>query len=221
MTFFIPFVFLNVLFHLQCKATGGKPVASQKIGPLNSPKVVPPLDSEEISDLQTEKQNPAIGVPEITNGQALDKSFIVPSIVPQESPAGKDSSFSAGESITFSRTKPGMLLRPAHIRKPSNSKYDAERLSTAAESESLNSKKSDLDSPVDPNVKTRLVSSDGARKSCEEKDCHIKTITGEIENIFSPQKPPKQEDGKLISSYFTVLSVYQSPCFLHVTFLLV
>ncbi|GAY34411.1 hypothetical protein CUMW_011290 [Citrus unshiu] len=176
-------------------ATGGKPVASQKIGPLNSPKVLPPLDSEEISDLQTEKQNPAIGVPEISNGQALDKSFIVPSTVPQESPAGKDSSFSAGESITFSRTKPGMLLRPAHVRKPSNSKYDAERLSTAAESESLNSKKSDLDSAVDPNVKTRLVSSDGARKSCEEKDCHIKTITGEIENIFSPQKPPKQEDG--------------------------
>ncbi|KAH9748523.1 Katanin p80 WD40 repeat-containing subunit B1 [Citrus sinensis] len=176
-------------------STGGKPVASQKIGPLNSPKVLPPLDSEEISDLQTEKQNPAIGVPEITNGQALDKSFIVPSIVPQESPAGKDSSFSAGESITFSRTKPGMLLRPAHVQKPSNSKYDAERLSTAAESESLNSKKSDLDSAVDPNVKTRFVSSDGARKSCEEKDCHIKTITGEIENIFSPQKPPKQEDG--------------------------
>lgn len=221
MTFFIPIVFPNVVFCLQCKATGGKPVASQKTGSLNSPKVVASLDSEEISDLQSEKQNPAIVIPEISNGQALDKSFIVPSIVPQENPAGKDSSFSARESITFSRTKPGMLLRPAHVRKPSNSKYDTERLSTAVESESLNNKKSDLDSAVDPNVKTHLVLSDGAKKSCEEKDYNIKTVTGEIENIFSPPKPAKQEDGKLFSSYFTVLSVYQSPCFLRATFLLI
>ncbi|KAJ4703409.1 Katanin p80 WD40 repeat-containing subunit B1-like [Melia azedarach] len=158
-------------------SAGGNPIASQKVGSLNSPKVIFPLDSKEISDLKSEKQSPPIGGLEKSNGQALNKSFLVPSIVPQESPAGKDSSISERESITFSRTKPGMLLRPAHVRRPSSTKCDAERLSTAVESGSFNNKKGELDSAVDPNSQTKLVSSDGVIKSSEANDPQIKSVT--------------------------------------------
>ncbi|KAK2644160.1 hypothetical protein Ddye_019355 [Dipteronia dyeriana] len=160
-------------------SSGGNPVASQKLGSLNSPKVEVP---KEISDLKTDLQSPGIRMQVKSNEQALDKTFIVPNIVPQESPAGKDSSNSGRESITFSKTKPGMLLRPAHARKPSQNKIDSERLSTAIESVSFSNVKTESDA-----VQTQIVSSDGARKSCEEKDSSIKSVTEKL-------RPSKEEN---------------------------
>ncbi|KAH7568971.1 hypothetical protein JRO89_XS06G0082600 [Xanthoceras sorbifolium] len=175
-------------------STGGNPVASQKVGSLNSHKVEVPLDSKEISDLKTDLQSPAVGMQLKSNGLALDKSFIVPSIVPRESPSGKDSSNSKRESISFSKTKPGMLLRPAHVRKPSQGKIDADRLSMAVESGSFSNVRSDSDSAMDLNCQNQIASSDVARKSCEEKDSSIKSVTEKLEKTLSPQRPLKQEN---------------------------
>ncbi|XP_044461680.1 katanin p80 WD40 repeat-containing subunit B1 homolog KTN80.2-like isoform X2 [Mangifera indica] len=174
-------------------SSGGKPVASQKVESLDSPKIVLPVDSKEITDLQTEKQNPAIDLQAKSNAQTIIKSFVVPSIVPCESPAGKDSSNSSRESIAFSKTKPGMLLRPAHIRRPSVTKVEAEKLSIPVESGSFSSGKDEVDSAKDPKFQTQLVSLDGARKSFE-KDSDVKSFTEKIEKVVALQGPLNQEN---------------------------
>ncbi|XP_044496781.1 katanin p80 WD40 repeat-containing subunit B1 homolog KTN80.2-like isoform X2 [Mangifera indica] len=173
--------------------TGGKPMASLKVGSLESPKIVLPVDSKEITDLQAEKQNTAKDSLEKFNVQALIKSSVVPSIVPSESPAGKDSANSGKESITFSKTKPGMLLRPAHVRRPSVNKVETEKLSTPVESGSFSSMNGDMDCAKDPNFQTRLLSSDGALKSVE-KDSDIKSSTEKIQKVVSLQGHLNQEN---------------------------
>ncbi|XP_021294027.1 katanin p80 WD40 repeat-containing subunit B1 homolog isoform X3 [Herrania umbratica] len=167
-------------------AGSNPPITSQKAGSLNSPKVVFPFDASEISNLAAEKQSPGTGVNAKSNGQSGNKSFVTPSVVPQDSPLGK-------ESITFSRTKPGMLLRPAHVRRPSVNKFEVEKLSAAVESGTLSNTKSVLDSSMDLNSQTRLVSEDRARKSCDEKDSNINSVTEKSEKMLSAKTPPNQE----------------------------
>ncbi|EOY28358.1 Transducin/WD40 repeat-like superfamily protein isoform 4 [Theobroma cacao] len=174
-------------------AGSNPPITSHKAGSLNSPKVVFPFDASEISNLAAEKQSPGTGVNAKSNGQSGNKSFITPSAVPQDSPLGKDSINSGKESITFSRTKPGMLLRPAHVRRPSVNKFEVEKLSAAVESGTLSNTKSALDSSMDLNSQTRLVSEDRARKSCDEKDSNIKSVTEKSEKMLSAKTPPNQE----------------------------
>ncbi|XVF27694.1 hypothetical protein REPUB_Repub14bG0131000 [Reevesia pubescens] len=170
-----------------------KPIATQKDGSLNSPKVVLPVDASEISNLSAEKQSPGTIVNAKSNGQLDNKSVITPSVVPRDNPVGKDSTNSGKESITFSRTKPGMLLKPAHVRRPSVNKFEVEKLSAAVESGTLSNNKSGLDSAMVLSSQTRLASEDGARKSCDEKDSNIKSVTEKSEKRLSPQTPPSQE----------------------------
>ncbi|XP_022715940.1 katanin p80 WD40 repeat-containing subunit B1 homolog isoform X3 [Durio zibethinus] len=172
---------------------GSNTIATQKVGSLNSPKVVLPLDANEKSNLAAEKQSPGTGVNAKSNGQLGNKSFITPSVVPRDNHVGKDSTNSGKESITFSRTKPGMLLKPAHLRRPSVNKFEVEKLSAAVESGTLSSIKSGLDSATDLNSQTRLTSENGARKSCEEKDSNIKSVIEKPEKMLSPQTPPNEE----------------------------
>ncbi|KAE8733229.1 Transducin/WD40 repeat-like superfamily protein isoform 2 [Hibiscus syriacus] len=68
-----------------------------------------------------------------------------------------------------------MLLKPAHVRGPSVNKFQVEKLSLTVELGTLRSIKSGLDSEKDMNSQTRLVSEDGARKSCDGKDSNIKS----------------------------------------------
>ncbi|XWS15690.1 hypothetical protein CRYUN_Cryun34aG0023400 [Craigia yunnanensis] len=172
---------------------GSNPIATQKDGALNSPKVVLPLDASEISNPAAEKESPGTGINAKSNGQLGNKSFITPSVVPRENPDGKDSRNYEKDSITFSRTKPGMLLKPAHVRRPSVNKFEVEKLSTAVESVTLSNIKSGLDSAMDLNSQTRLVSGNGARKSCDEKDSNINSVTEKSDKMLSPQSPLNQE----------------------------
>lgn len=162
-----------------------------------------PLVSNEIIDLKKDLQSPAKAMQVKSNGQGLDKFSVFQSTA--ESPGSKDMSNSERESITFTKTKPGMLLRPAHVRKPSLSRIDAERPSATVESGNLNSMKAELDSSMDSNCQTQIISSDASRKSCEEKDSSIKTVAEKLEKILSPQRPPKPENSKF--SHYTVLSL--------------
>ncbi|XWS19542.1 hypothetical protein CRYUN_Cryun31cG0024600 [Craigia yunnanensis] len=172
---------------------GSNPITTQKDGSLTSPKVELPLDSSEITNLAVEKQSPGTEINAKSNGQSDNKSFITPSVVPGDNPAGKETTNSGKESITFSRTKPGMLLKPAHVKRPSVNKFEAEKLSAAVESGTLSNKKSGLNSAIDLNSQARLMSEDGARKSCDEKDSNIKSVTEKSDKMLSPQTPSNQE----------------------------
>ncbi|XP_039061745.1 katanin p80 WD40 repeat-containing subunit B1 homolog KTN80.1-like isoform X2 [Hibiscus syriacus] len=173
---------------------GSNHIATRKDGTFNSPKKVSlPVDACERSNLETEKPSPGTEVNAKSNGQSGKKSFTTPSVVPRENPIVKDSNNSAKEPITFSRTKPGMLLKPAHVRRPSVNKFKVEKLSVTVEPGTLSSIKSGLDSEKDMNSQTRLVSEDGARKSCDEKDSNIKNVIEKSENVSSTLSPPNQE----------------------------
>ncbi|KAK9267870.1 hypothetical protein L1049_010307 [Liquidambar formosana] len=174
-------------------STGGNPVASQRVGSLSSPKVVFPLATKEISDLPTQKQSTAVGMHPKTNGQAF-RSFVVPSVVPRESPDGKDSANSKRESMTTARANSGMSLKPAHTRRSSTGKFDVGRLSMAVESGTFSDVKNDLDSAMDLNFHTRFVAEDEAKDSCEDKHSNIKSVTEKFEKVLSPQTPSIQEN---------------------------
>ncbi|KAL5579351.1 hypothetical protein UlMin_011793 [Ulmus minor] len=158
-------------------STGGKPVAPQNVESLTSPKVVPHIDSKDTSAQPTPKQSPA---------------FVVPSIVPRDTPDGKDSVNSTRESITFSRTKRGMLLRPAHIRRPSNSKNDVEKLPSAFESGTFGNVSSDINSASDPKCQTKGVAAE-PRESYEERNSSINNVAEKLEKVLSPKTPVNQE----------------------------
>ncbi|XP_038690637.1 katanin p80 WD40 repeat-containing subunit B1 homolog KTN80.3-like isoform X2 [Tripterygium wilfordii] len=166
----------------------GNPVASPRTGSLSSPKVLFPLNSEE-SNLQTYNQDPAALVRASLNGQGHDKSFIVPGSVPRDTPDAKETSDSGRESITFSRTKPGMLLRPAHTRRPSTTKCDIDKASVPIEAGTLCNMKSEKEHSNGPNLQKHLLSEDGVGKSCGQKDSNIKNVVFNVENILSPQTP--------------------------------
>lgn len=198
--------FSNVPFSHFCKATGGKPVASQRVES-DSPKKEPASESKEISCLPTQKQSPAIGLNTRSKEKALDKSFVVPSIVPRDSPDGKDGPNSGKECITFSRTKRGMLLKPAHVRRPSNSKIEVERQPEVVESGSLSNVTSKLDAAIRLNFQSKLASEDGSRESYEEKHSNIKGVADKFENNLSPKTPSNQERCKFLYSSVIYLQV--------------
>ncbi|KAJ6292488.1 hypothetical protein OIU78_024628 [Salix suchowensis] len=122
--------------------------------------------------------------------QAYNKSLIVPTVVPRDIPVEKDSSDSGKETIMFTKTKPGMLLRPAHVRRPSNSKNDVDKMSVALESGNFSSVTSEKGSVRDPSLQSQIVTEDGARKSCENKSSSIKGVTEKFEKVvISPETP--------------------------------
>ncbi|KAJ6333589.1 hypothetical protein OIU77_009455 [Salix suchowensis] len=162
-------------------STGGNPVTLQRAGSLNSSKVVLSLDSKETSAPLTEKQSPLMGMRATLSEQTYNKSLIVPTVVPRDIPVEKDSSDSGKETITFTKTKPGMLLRPAHVRRPSNSKNDVDKMSVALESGNFSSVTSEKGSVRDPSLQSQIVTEDGARKSCENKSSSIKGVTEKFE----------------------------------------
>jgi len=186
--------FPDVLFCLLFKATGGNPVASQRAESFNSPKVAPPSDSKDMSCLPSQKQSPSVGLNARSYEKVLDKSFVVPTIVPRDGADGGDGANSGKESISFSRTKRGMLLRPAHVRRPSNSKIEVERLPEVVESGTL----SNVTCAIDSNFQSKHGSEDGSRESCEDKHSNIKIVTEKLDKILSPRTPSNQESCKFL-----------------------
>ncbi|XP_023542576.1 katanin p80 WD40 repeat-containing subunit B1 homolog isoform X2 [Cucurbita pepo subsp. pepo] len=169
--------------------TGGKPEAAS----LSSPKVVFALGSKEIIYDASKKQSPASRV----ETKSIEVSTVKPPVVPCDSPEVKDSASSIRESITFSKTRRGMLLRPAHVRKPSNSKMDLEKLSVSVDSsrktdlerlavvDSVNicHTTNDLNKAPEPNFVTRVVSEE------TQKDSH--RINSDIRSIETFENIPR------------------------------
>ncbi|XP_057513549.1 katanin p80 WD40 repeat-containing subunit B1 homolog KTN80.1-like isoform X2 [Actinidia eriantha] len=170
----------------------GNPVASKRVGSHTSPKVVPPSDSKEMTTLPMQKQSPAVGVHAKTGGQTNTRSFIVPSVVPRDSPDGKDLTNTRRESMTSARTSTGTTVKPRHVRRPSATKFDLERLLVPVESESI-SKISDV-AAVEPRFHDRLAANNDARETSEETHLNIKSVTPKFEKVLSPKTPSIQEN---------------------------
>lgn len=163
-----------------------------------------PLDTKEMDNPPMEKKSPIKGVNGNAGGEALNKSFVMPTVVHQDNPIEKKISNSERETVTFSRTKPGMLLRPAHFRRPSNSKNDVEKLSVALESETSSSVTSEKESAMDLKSQSLHVSEDGIQNSCEENKSTIKSVADKFEKILSPETPTCQENREFLFLYNSI-----------------
>ncbi|BBH00841.1 Transducin/WD40 repeat-like superfamily protein [Prunus dulcis] len=148
------------------------------------------LDSKEAT---AAKQSPSVGLHPKSNEQVVNKSLVVPNVVPRSSPDGKDTANSGREAVAFSRTRRGVLLKPSHARRASNSKIDFEELPPDVESGKLCNMMSKLDSAMDLNCQTKTVSEDRARESCEENHSEIKSVEEKFEKVISLKKTSNQE----------------------------
>lgn len=166
------------------KASGGKPIGLQRSGSVNSARVDLPEESKEICNLETLKQSPATKGHVKSNEQATRKSFIEPNIVPRDIPAVKDSTKSGNETITFSKTKPGMLLRPAHIRRASTGRFDVDRFSDGTFCDTA----SKLDGAKDPKFQSNPGSQNEVKESCEDKHPIKSVADDKFDKTISPYK---------------------------------
>ncbi|KAL2589114.1 hypothetical protein AAZV13_13G210600 [Glycine max] len=172
-------------------SSGGKPVTLQRSGSLSSTKVDLPEEFKEICNLGTMKQSPATGARVKSNEQAIRKSFIAPNIVPRDTPDGKVSAKSEKETITFSKTKPGMLLRPAHVRRASTGRFDVDRFSEDVNSGTFCDTAIKLDSTKEPKFQPNLGSQNEVKESCEDKH-PIKSVTDKFDKTLSPSRFSEQ-----------------------------
>lgn len=161
--------------------------------PFNTPKVLFPSDSKEITNLPSQKQSPGVGLHSKSHCRSTTRSFVVSSIVTRDCPDGKDLANSRRESMAPARGNTGLPLKASHIRRPSNSKYEAEKLLTAVDSGSFDSMRNDVDSAKKPNFHSRFVE-DEASESCEEKNSNIKSVAEKFEKDLVPQASSDQEN---------------------------
>lgn len=166
------------------KAAGGKPVTLQRSGSYSSANVGLAEESKEIYNLETVKQTPTTKVHVKSDEQETRKSHFVPNIEPRNIPDAKDSPKPEKEIITFSKTKPGMLLKPAHVRRASTGRFDVDRLSDV-NSGTFCDTKSKLDNTKDPKFQTDLGSRNEVKESCEDKH-PIKNVTDKSDKTVSP-----------------------------------
>ncbi|KAL0363358.1 UNVERIFIED_CONTAM: Katanin p80 WD40 repeat-containing subunit B1 [Sesamum calycinum] len=144
-------------------------VTSKTVEPVDVPKVVHPSDSKEISTVGIQKRGPQTSLPAKSNAPAVNRSLIMPSIVPRDGPDGKDSVGSRRESIASGKASSGISAKPPHTRRLSSGRFDMERMSVSLESVPLPSKK-------DSNVRNRLVADENAKESSEEKQQSISRL---------------------------------------------
>ncbi|KAG4955885.1 hypothetical protein JHK85_042265 [Glycine max] len=149
-------------------SSGGKPVTLQRSGSLSSTKVDLPEEFKEICNLGTMKQSPATGARVKSNEQAIRKSFIAPNIVPRDTPDGKVSAKSEKETISFSKTKPGMLLRPAHVRRASTGRFDVDRFSEDVNSRTFCDTAIKSGITKEPSFQLNLGFQNEVKESCDE-----------------------------------------------------
>jgi len=180
---------------LPCEASGGKPFTLPRSGSLSSEKVDLPEEFKEICNLGTMKQSPATGVRVKSNEQAIRKSFIAPNIVPRDVPEGKISAKSEKETITFSKTKPGMLLKPAHVRRASTGRFDVDRFSEDMKLGTFGDPAIKLDSTKEPKFQTNIGPQNEFKESCEDKH-PIKSVTDKFDKILAPSRFSEQKKCK-------------------------
>nr|GLL28831.1 katanin p80 WD40 repeat-containing subunit B1 homolog isoform X1 [Ipomoea trifida] len=169
------------------------PVTTKKLGSPLAPKAIHPSDSKD-SDLSTLNQNSDVGLHSNTNEAVKNKSFILPNVVPRDSPQGKNSPSSRREAISFTRATAGMLPKPPRLRQSSSKKFDIEKVSTTLESEHMDNLAAAIDNRKDFNFQSRLIADDNARDSSEENDSTVKNGAERSEKNLLKSEIPYQKN---------------------------
>lgn len=159
-----------------------------------------------MNSIPNQKQSPAVGVHAKSVGQTNAKSFIVPSVVPRDCPDGKDSTITRRESNTSARAGIGAPLRPPHVRRPSATKFDAERLSVPSEAEPY--RKTSGDTAMDPTFHDRLVADDNAKETSAEKHLDIKSVAQKFDKVLSPKTPSSKKNCEFFFLYLNAYSLH-------------
>lgn len=171
-------------FFFMYKASGGKPVTLPKSASFNSTKVDLTEESKEMYNSEMPKLNPATKVHVKSNEEATIKTLTIQNTVPRDIPDAKDSTKPVKETITFSKTKPGMLLKPAHARRASTGRFDVDKFSDV-NSETFCDNAGKLDSAKIPKFQSNIGSQNEVKESCEDKH-PIKNVTDKSEKTVSP-----------------------------------
>ncbi|XP_009778973.1 katanin p80 WD40 repeat-containing subunit B1 homolog KTN80.1-like isoform X1 [Nicotiana tabacum] len=158
------------------------PVTIKKVTS-HSPKVVPPSDYKENKKQSSQKLNSAIDLPAKTNGLAVSKSFIVPSVVPRDIPEAKNLDTCRRESITANRASGGISQKPSHIKRLSNNKFDMEKISVTLESESTDKLPCTVDCKNESDIDSRRMTDNSSRECFEAKDSAVRHGGEEPEKV--------------------------------------
>ncbi|KAH1102172.1 hypothetical protein GYH30_036637 [Glycine max] len=174
-------------------SSGGNPDTLIRSRSYNSPKVDLPEESKEMLNW-----SPATRVHAKQNEQTLRKSYIMPNFVPRDIVNGKN-------SATFSKTKPGMLLKPVHVQGASTDILDVDGFSSDLDSRTFCDTGSKSDSPKDPNFQMKLGSQNEVRESIEDKH-PIKSVTEKFEKTLTPDRFSDQDKCNQSSPYSKEMS---------------
>ncbi|XP_057764531.1 katanin p80 WD40 repeat-containing subunit B1 homolog KTN80.4 isoform X2 [Salvia miltiorrhiza] len=160
-----------------------KEISSIRIQKHSSPATLPPSESKEISTIG--KRGPAVSLQAKVNVPSVNRSIIMPSIVPRDGP-GKDSIGSRRESIALAKASSGMNSKPPHTRRQSSSRLDMERMSVSLESLPPDNVKKPVVSRKDPSLRNRLFADANAKDSSEEKQSNIDTVVEKPDRTSLP-----------------------------------
>lgn len=140
------------------------------------------MELGKVANMASEKQNATY------IGQAEDKYSSMHSVVSRDSDSGEESSHAGRKNITFSKTKPGMLLRPAHVRK-TLAKFEESKQSAVVQSGTRNV----------------FLSEQSGSKPFDAEDSTIKGITDKFEKALSSE-PPTDEANRRFPRSQTLVS---------------
>ncbi|PIA29541.1 hypothetical protein AQUCO_05900045v1 [Aquilegia coerulea] len=116
--------------------SGSNKISPKRMGTTNSSRVVLPLDSSKTSSPSTVEEISEMEVPMRINSQVTNRpQFTVPLHVPRSDSSAANAVSSRREVILTETTTPGIGLKPSHMRRSSNTKYEIEKLSLPTESE--------------------------------------------------------------------------------------
>ncbi|KAG4959960.1 hypothetical protein JHK87_036593 [Glycine soja] len=174
-------------------SSGGNPDTLIRSRSYNSPKVDLPEESKEMLNW-----SPATRAHAKQNEQTLRKSYIMPNFVPRDIVNGKN-------SATFSKTKPGMLLKPVHVQGASTDILDVDGFSSDLDSRTFCDTGSKSDSAKDPNFQMKLGSQNEVRESIEDKH-PIKSVTEKFEKTLTPDRFSDQDKCNQSSPYSKEMS---------------
>ncbi|KAL1560219.1 katanin p80 WD40 repeat-containing subunit B1 KTN80.2-like isoform X2 [Salvia divinorum] len=149
------------------------------------PKTLPPSEPKKISTIGTQKRGPAASLSAKVNVPPVNRSIIMPSIVPRDG-TGKDSIGSRRESIALAKASSGMNSRPPHTRRQSSSRLDMERMSVALESLPSDNLKKPAFIRKDLNIRNRLFPDTNSKDFSEGKQSNSDTVVEKPDRTSLP-----------------------------------
>ncbi|PIN19751.1 Microtubule severing protein katanin p80 subunit B (contains WD40 repeats) [Handroanthus impetiginosus] len=161
-------------------------ITPKTVDPVDIPKVVDQSDSKEISTIGVQKRGPAKSLPAKANAPSVNRSLVLPSIVPRDGPDGKDPVGSRRESCASAKASNVISAKPPHTRRLSSTRFDMQRMSASLESLPSDRTKSPLASKKDSNLQNRLVADENAKDSSEGKQSNTKTVAEKLDRPPSP-----------------------------------